>query len=129
MKIILLLLLLTLPFVTPAQEIIGKKKKQINAIKSGSDLIIDMPEMSIWKDKSEGGSLYFICYFQDDKCYKTVSIYPENKQSHWENILNNNCARLKDQTKLWLDEKRKLLFRITPAENKTFALESTKSNE
>jgi len=85
--------------------------------------------MSSWKNKYEDGALYFICYFNDAKCYKTASIYPENKITHWESILNNNCARLKDETKLWLDEKHKLYFRIKPGNNKTFALESTKSNE
>lgn len=113
----------------PAQEILGKKKKYIYTAKANSDLLIDLPEMSIWKNKSEDGALYFICYFKGEKCYKTASIYPENKINHWEGILNNNCVRLRDETKLWLDEKRKLYFRIKPADNKTFALESTKSNE
>jgi len=129
MKKILLLILLVLPFMAPAQEILGKKKKYIYSAKANADLLIDLPEMSIWKNKSEDGSLYLICYFKDEKCYKTASIYPENKLGHWENILNNNCTRSREETKLWLDEKRKLFFRIRPADNKTFALESTKANE
>jgi len=129
MKRFLLLFLVILPFMAPAQEVLGKKKKYIYSAKSSADLLIDMPEMSIWKNKSEDGSQYFICYFKDEKCYKTASVYPENKLNHWENILNNNCTKVKDESKLWLDEKRKLYFRIIPADNKTFTLESTKANE
>ena len=129
MKILFLLLLLVIPFLAPAQEVLGKKKKYIYSIKSNADLLIDMPDMSIWKNKAEDGSQYFICYFKEEKCFKTASIYPENKLNYWENILNNNCTKVKNATRLWLDEKRQLYFRIIPAENKTFTLESTKLNE
>ncbi|MGV3502684.1 MAG: hypothetical protein ACO1O1_03200 [Adhaeribacter sp.] len=129
MKKILFLLLALLPLTTSAQEILGKKKKYIDSIKPNSDLIIDTPEMSIWNNKSDNGSLYLICFFKDDKCYKTQSIYPEERLNHWETILNTSCGKVKGQDKLWLDPKRRLFFRIIPGENRTFVLESTKSNE
>jgi hypothetical protein len=129
MKKILFLLVALLPLVVSGQEILGKKKTFIDSIKSNSDLIIDTPEMSIWNNKSDNGSLYLICFFKDEKCYKSQSIYPEARLNHWETILNTSCAKVKGQDRLWLDTKRRLFFRIIPAENSTFVLESTKSNE
>lgn len=129
MKKILFLLVILLPLTVSAQEILGKKKKYIDSIKPNADLIIDTPEMSIWDNKSDNGSLYLICFFKEDKCYKTQSIYPEDRLQHWETILNTSCGKVKGQDKLWLDTKRRLFFRIIPGENRTFTLESTKSNE
>jgi hypothetical protein len=129
MKKLLFLLVALLPLTVSAQEILGKKKKYIDSIKPHSDLIIDTPEMSIWNNKSDNGSLYLICFFKDDKCYKTQSIYPEERLGHWQKILNTSCGKVKGQEDLWLDDKRGLFFRIIPGENRTFALESTKSNE
>ena len=129
MKKLLFLLVALLPLTVSAQEILGKKKKYIDSIKPHSDLIIDTPEMSIWNNKSENGSLYLICFFKDDKCYKTQSIYPEERLAHWQKILNTSCGKVSGQDNLWLDTKRNMFFRIIPGENRTFALESTKSNE
>jgi hypothetical protein len=129
MKRLVLVLFLIFPFVVSAQEILGKKKKYIDSVKPNADLIIDTPEMSIWHNKSEGGSLYLICYFKDGKCYKTASIYPASKLNQWEKMLNTNCGRVEGQDKVWLDQERKTYFKILPGENATFALESTKSNE
>ncbi|MGV3639504.1 MAG: hypothetical protein ACO1NZ_03225 [Adhaeribacter sp.] len=129
MKKILFLLLALLPLTVSAQEILGKKKKYIDSIKPNSDLIIDTPEMSIWDNKAENGSLYLICFFKEEKCYKTQSVYPENRLNHWQTILNTSCGKVKGQDNLWLDTKRRLFFRIIPGENRTFVLESTKSNE
>jgi hypothetical protein len=129
MKIILFLLAALLPLTISAQEILGKKKSFIDSIKPNSDLIIDTPEMSIWNNKADNGSLYLICFFKDEKCYRTQSIYPESRLKHWESILNTSCGKVKGEDKLWLDPKRRLFFRIIPGENRTFALESTKSNE
>lgn len=129
MKKLLFLMVALLPLTAYAQEILGKKKRYIDSVKPHSDLIIDTPEMSIWNNKSENGSLYLICFFKDEKCYKTQSIYPEARLSHWQNILNKSCGKVKGQDNLWLDDKRGLFFRIIPGENRTFALESTKSNE
>jgi hypothetical protein len=129
MKKLLFLLVALLPLMVSAQEILGKKKKYIDSIKPHSDLIIDTPEMSIWNNKADNGSLFLICYFKDDKCYKTQSIYPEDRLNHWETILNTSCGKVTGQDKLWLDPKRRMFFRILPGENRTFALESTKSNE
>jgi hypothetical protein len=129
MKKLLFLLVALLPLTVSAQEILGKKKKYIDSIKPHADLIIDTPDMSIWSNKSDNGSLYLICFFKEEKCYKTQSIYPEERLGHWQNILNKSCSKVKDQDNLWLDTKRDLFFRIIPGENRTFALESTKSNE
>jgi hypothetical protein len=129
MKKILFLLLALLPLTVSAQEILGKKKKYIDSIKPNSDLIIDTPEMSIWNNKAENGSLYLICFFKEEKCYKTQSVYPEERLNHWQTILNTSCGKVKGQDNLWLDTKRRLFFRIIPGENRTFVLESTKSNE
>jgi hypothetical protein len=129
MKKILFLLVALLPLTLSAQEILGKKKKYIDSIKPNSDLIIDTPEMSIWNNKADNGSLYLVCFFKDEKCYKTQSIYPEDRLNHWETILNTSCGKVKGQDNLWLDPKRRLFFRIIPGENRTFVLESTKSNE
>jgi len=38
----------------------GQKKKYIYPAKVNSDLLIDWPEMSIWKNKSENGALYLL---------------------------------------------------------------------
>ncbi|MDB5263734.1 MAG: hypothetical protein JWQ14_3017, partial [Adhaeribacter sp.] len=80
MKKILLLSLLLLPATLFAQELLGKKKKYINSVKQSATLIIDMPQMSIWSNKAESGSLFLICYYNDDKCDRTASIYPSEKQ-------------------------------------------------
>ncbi len=118
-----------LPLAVSAQELLGKKKKYIDSVKSNSDIIIDTPEMTIWNNRTLDGAKYLICYFQDEKCYKSVSIFPADKLAHWEKILDNNCMRVKGQDKLWIDQKRKMMFKILPGENGTFGLESTKSNE
>jgi hypothetical protein len=88
-----------------------------------------MPHMSIWSNKAEAGSLYLICYFNEEKCEKTVSIYPNEKLKQWEKILDSNCAKVKGQESVWIDQRRQLLFKVVPGENQTFALESTKANE
>jgi len=129
MKKIITLLLILFPVTLFAQELIGKKKKYISSIKPTSTLIIDLPNMSIWSNKAEAGSLYLICYFNNDKCDKTVSIYPNEKLPQWEKILNSNCAKVKGEELLWLDQRRQLYFRVIPCENQTFALESTKAND
>jgi hypothetical protein len=129
MKKLLFLLVALLPLTVSAQEILGKNKKYIDSIKPNSDLIIDTPEMSIWNNKSDQGSLFLICFFKDEKCYRTQSIYPEDRLNHWQTILNTSCGKVKGQDNLWLDAKRRMFFRIIPGENRTFALESIKSNE
>lgn len=129
MKKIITLLLILFPVTLFAQELIGKKKKYISSIKQSSTLIVDLPSMCIWSNAAEAGSLYLICYFNNDKCEKTVSIYPNDKLQQWEKILNTNCAKLKGQELAWLDQRRQLLFKVVPCENQTFALESTKANE
>ncbi|MGV3588706.1 MAG: hypothetical protein ACO1OF_17005 [Adhaeribacter sp.] len=129
MKKIITLLLILFPVTLFAQELIGKKKKYISSIKPTSTLIVDLPNMSIWSNKAEAGSLYLICYFNNDKCDKTVSIYPNEKLQQWEKILNSNCAKVKGEELLWLDQRRQLYFRVIPCENQTFALESTKAND
>ncbi|GEO03126.1 hypothetical protein AAE02nite_07900 [Adhaeribacter aerolatus] len=128
MKKIITLLLICLPITLFAQELIGKKKKYISSIKQSSSLIVDLPEMSIWSNQAEAGSLFLICYFRDEKCEKTVSIYPNEKLKQWEKILNTNCAKVKGEELVWLDQRRQLLFKVVPCENQTFALESTKAN-
>ena len=125
----MLLLILIIPLVVSAQEILGKKKKYIDSVKPNSDLIIDTPEMSIWNNKLADGALYLIFYFKDDKCYKTANIYTTNKLSQWERMLNNTCSQVLGQEKTWIDKKRKMLFTILPSESTTFALESINSNE
>jgi len=128
MKKILLLLILILPLTLSAQDLLGKKKKYISSVKQSSTLLIDLPDMSIWSNKAEAGSLYLICYFRDEKCERTVSVYPNDKQKHWETILNNNCSRVKGNDLTWLDQKRQLFFKIVPCENETFGLESSRAN-
>jgi hypothetical protein len=129
MKKGLLLLLLLFPATLFAQELLGKKRKYVSSVKQSSTLIVDMPNMSIWSNKAEAGSLYLICYFNDDKCEKTVSIYPNEKLKQWEKILNTNCAKVKGEESVWIDQRRQLLFKVVPCENQTFALESTKAND
>lgn len=129
MKKVVWLLFFLFPFVVSAQEILGKKKKYIDSVKPNSNLIIDTPAMSIWDNKTESGSLYLICYFKDEKCYKTVSIYPANKRSQWEKMLNTSCSQVQGEEKMWVDQKRKIYFKIIPGENATFALESSRLNE
>ena len=129
MKKVILLLLLLFPATLFAQELLGKKKKYINSVKQASTLIVDLPHMSIWSNKAEAGSLYLICYFNEEKCEKTVSIYPNEKLKQWEKILDSNCAKVKGQESVWIDQRRQLLFKVVPGENQTFALESTKANE
>lgn len=121
------MLVALLPLTLSAQQILGKKKSYIDSVKPHSDLIIDTPEMSVWNNKTGEGALYLICFFKENKCYKTQSIYPEDHLNHWQNILNTTCGKVKDQDNLWVDTRRRLLFRIIPAENKTFVLESTRS--
>ncbi len=130
MKKLFLLIIFLTPILCSAQvEILGKNKKFISSIKDKAELIIDTPEMSIWNNKGVGQSLYLICYFKNDDCIKTISVYPVDKQSQWEKILNVNCAKVKDTENLWLDQKRNMFFKISPGTNGTFALENTKSNE
>ena len=129
MKKIITLLLIFLPVTLFAQELIGKKKKYISSIKQSSSLIVDLPDMAIWSNKADAGSLYLICYFKEEKCEKTVSIYPNDKLRQWEKILNTNCAKVKGEDLVWLDQRRQLVFRIIPCENQTFALESAKAND
>ena len=128
MKKIIILLLICLPATLFAQELIGKKKKYISSLKQSSSLIVDLPEMTVWSNTAETGSLYLICYFKEEKCEKTVSIYPNDKLRQWEKILNTNCAKVKGEELVWLDQRRQLIFRLVPCENQTFALESTKAN-
>lgn len=128
-KILLLLILLTPIFCSAQVEIIGKKKKFVATVKEKAQLIIDTPEMSVWDNKGEGSSLYLICYYKEEECIKTLSVYPAEKMGQWERILALNCAKVKGSENLWLDQKRNLFFKILPGTNGTFALESTKSNE
>jgi len=128
MKKIILLLLFCLPLTLSAQDLLGKKKKYIFSVKQTSTLIIDLPDMTIWSNKAEAGSIFLICYFRDERCEKTASIYPNEKLKQWEKILNTNCSKLKGEDQAWLDQKRHLLFKLVPCENETFALESTKAN-
>ena len=65
----------------------------------------------------------------EEKCEKTVSIYPNEKLKQWEKILDSNCAKVKGQESVWIDQRRQLLFKVVPGDNQTFALESTKANE
>jgi hypothetical protein len=83
MKKILLLLLFILPLTLSAQDLLGKKKKFISSVKQNSTLLIDMPDMTVWSNKAEAGSLFLICYFRDEKCEKTASIYPNDKLKLW----------------------------------------------
>jgi hypothetical protein len=129
MKKVILLLLLLFPATLFAQELLGKKKKYISSVKQTATLIVDMPHMSIWSNKAEAGSLYLICYFNEEKCEKTVSIYPNEKLKQWEKILDSNCSKVKGQESVWIDQRRQLMFKVVPGENQTFALESTKANE
>ena len=129
MRKVILLLLLLFPATLFAQELLGKKKKYISSVKQTATLIVDMPHMSIWSNKAEAGSLYLICYFNEEKCEKTVSIYPNEKLKQWEKILDSNCSKVKGQESVWIDQRRQLMFKVVPGENQTFALESTKANE
>jgi hypothetical protein len=128
MKKIFLLLLLILPLTLSAQDLLGKKKKYISSVKQTATLLIDLPDMSIWSNKAEAGSLFLICYYRDEKCEKTASIYPNEKLKQWEKILNTSCAKVKGEDQTWLDQKRQLIFKLVPCDNGTFALESTKAN-
>lgn len=128
MKKLILLLLLIFPLFLSAQDLLGKKKKYINSVKQNSTLLIDLPDMTVWSNKADAGSLFLICYFRDEKCDKTVSIYPNEKRKQWEKILNSNCTKVKGDENAWIDPKRQLLFKLVTGENETFGLESTKSN-
>lgn len=128
MKRTILLLLIILPLTLSAQDLLGKKKKFIYSVKQNATVLIDLPDMTVWSNKAEAGSLFLICYFRDEKCEKTASIYPNEKLKQWEKILNSNCAKVKGEEHAWLDQKRQLVFRLVPCENETFALESTKAN-
>ncbi len=128
MKKLILLILLIFPLFLSAQDLLGKKKKYIASVKQNSTLLVDLPEMTVWSNKADAGSLFLICYFQDDKCDKTISIYPNEKLKQWEKILSSNCVKVKGEKDAWLDQKRQLLFKILPGDNDTFGLETTKAN-